>query len=223
MKKFNSLQFFQLIAFLIVTIISINLIIYFPNMPPAIKHLIGKYRVSVIDPEKKPNKRFLEWFNRDPERTIPNMDNIIVSPADGIVEKIFVKGKSKHIVIEMRYTDVHVQRVPVSGTLLKIYGGGREIEPGYNLLDYELDKMLPFQKITVFETEIGEITVRQITSFFAKRIEVFLTENQQYQIGTRLGRVLAGSTVVVELPADVEILVKEKDEVLGGETIIAQY
>ena len=90
-------------------------------------------------------------------------------------------------------------------------------------MDYELKKMMPFQKITTFETEIGIVRVRQITSFFAKRISVFLKEGQTYKIGTRLGNVLAGSTVVLEIPNKVTVTVKKNDEVLAGETIVARY
>jgi len=123
----------------------------------------------------------------------------------------------------MRYTDVHVQRVPITGKVLSIEGGGQELKKGFRVMDYELDKMMPFQKITTFETEIGIVRVRQITSFFAKRIRVFLKEGQTYTMGTRLGNVLAGSTVVLEVPDIVTVLVKKDQDVIGGETIVARY
>ena len=148
-KRKMTLFALQFAAFLFVSLIALNIIIYFPNLPTALSSYIGKYRVT-IDGSNKADKRFLKWFNRDPERNIPNKKNIIVSPADGVVEKVITKEKSKHIVIEMRYTDIHVQRIPISGKLVRIIGGGKELEKGYHVLDYELDKMLPFQKITVF-------------------------------------------------------------------------
>lgn len=221
-KKFLLLQW---ISFILITVISVSVVVYFPNLPTPLRHLIGGIRGNINADKKEFNvdERFLKWFNRDPERNIPSTKNIIISPADGVVEKVFEKTDSKHVVIEMRYTDVHVQRVPISGKVVEIYGGGKEFEEGYDLLDYELDKMLPFQKITIFQTEIGIVKVRQITSFFAKRIEVFLKIDQSYSIGERLGRVLAGSTVVIELPKMVKVIVKEKDVLIAGESIIANY
>lgn len=159
------------------------------------------------------DKRFLEWFNRDPERKIPTTSRVIVSPADGFVAALAEKEGTKHILIEMRYTDVHVQRVPMDGRVVRVEGEGKQLPAGYSIGDYTLEKMLPYQKWTVLETEIGNVIVRQITSTFAKRIEVFLHEGDVVRRGQRLGRVLAGSNVVLELPSFVSILVKEGQDV----------
>jgi phosphatidylserine decarboxylase len=127
------------------------------------------------------------------------------------------------VIIEMRYGDVHVQRIPMAGKVVEIKGGGKELEGEVDLSDYWSEKMLPFQKMTVFETEIGRVAVRQITSHFANRIEVWIEPGVAVERGQRLGRVLAGSTVVIEMPESVELLVSEEDEVKGGETVIARY
>jgi phosphatidylserine decarboxylase len=123
----------------------------------------------------------------------------------------------------MRYTDVHVQRVPLDGEVIEIEGGGEKIPKGTSPYKYASEKMLPYQKRTVFKTEIGSVAVRQITSLFASRIEVFVRIGEKVKRGQRLGRVLAGSTVVLELPMNIEILVSKNKEVIGGETIIARY
>ena len=122
----------------------------------------------------------------------------------------------------MRYTDVHVQRVPIDGVVLKILGEGKKL-PFKGIGDYMSEKMLPYQKVTVLKTEIGIVKVRQITSAFASRIQVFVKSGQQVKRGQRLGRVLAGSTVVLEVPETVTILVKKNQEVLAGESIIGKY
>jgi phosphatidylserine decarboxylase len=215
----------QLLLFLLISCIALGIIICFPNPPSYIRPLINTYRIKLVEqgPQQKIDQRFLAWFNRDPERHVPKEDNIIVSPADGVLEHIIKKEKSIHLVIEMRYTDIHVQRVPITGKLLSIDGGGEKLQEGFNVMDYQLDKMMPFQKITTFDTKIGIVKVHQITSFFAKRITVFLVKGHEYAIGERLGNVLAGSTVVLELPIHVKIVVKKNDELLGGETIVARY
>jgi len=216
----------QILAFLIVTAIAGTIILCFPNPPSAVRGWLNKYRIDLQDSNKAtkvPDRRFLEWFNRDPERHVPQEPRIVVAPADGFIQAVLKRNGYIHIVVEMRYTDVHVQRVPITGKVLSIEGGGQELRKGFRVMDYELDKMMPFQKITTFETEIGIVRVRQITSFFAKRIRVFLKEGQTYVIGTRLGNVLAGSTVVLEVPEVVTVLVKKDQDVIGGETIVARY
>ena len=215
----------QIVLFLLVTCVALGIIICFPNPPNCIRPLINNYRIQLQEetPQRKIDQRFLAWFNRDPDRIVPQENRIIVSPADGILEHVLNKGDYIHLIIEMRYTDIHVQRLPISGKLLSIDGGGEKLQDGFRVMDYQLDKMMPFQKITTFDTEIGVVKVHQITSFFAKRITVFLKEGQEYRIGERLGNVLAGSTVVLELPAHVKIVVKKNDELLAGETIVARY
>lgn len=222
MKNKNKLILVKLFAFIVSSVIALSILVYFPEYPPFIRPVLMKLQVEIPN-DSKMDPRFLKWFNRDPERVVPTQKNIIVSPADGVVELILSKGSSYHVVIEMRYTDVHVQRVPLTGRVIQITGGGEEFQEGFNILDYELDKMMPFQKITTMETVIGEIKIRQITSFFAKRIEVYLKVGDEYSIGERLGRVLAGSTVVLEVPGKVEILVNKHDIVTAGESIIGTY
>lgn len=61
-------------------------------------------------------------FFRDPERTVPNKSNIVVSPADGrvlfvkdVLDEKFINGKAKLVSIFMSPLNVHVNRIPISG------------------------------------------------------------------------------------------------------------
>lgn len=214
----------QIILFLLVTICSLTAGIYFPNLPPFLRSWFPKGSV-VLDKNADPkiDNRFLDWFNRDPEREIPTQPNIIVSPADGFITAIETYGASKHVVIEMRYTDVHVQRVPISGKVIHIEGEGQKLPKHFGIGDYTSDKMAPYQKVTTIESEIGVVKVRQITSYFAQRIQIFINIGDGVDRGQRLGRVLAGSTVVLEVPKEVSILITKNQDVTGGETIIGNY
>ena len=214
----------KLLLFILVTYFSINLIYYFPDLPPTFRLIIKKGVIKIgSDGASKVDKRFLKWFDRDPDRLIPGHPGLILSPADGVVQYIDIVEGKQHVVIEMRYTDVHVQRVPMAGDVIAIEGEGKKIPEGVSIRNYMTDKMLPYQKRTIFQTEIGQIAVRQITSFFASRIEVFVKIGEKVNRGQRLGRVLAGSTVVLEIPLNIKVLVSKNQEVIGGETIIAQY
>ncbi|KPJ69805.1 hypothetical protein AMJ44_02195 [candidate division WOR-1 bacterium DG_54_3] len=221
----HNLRVLQMCAFIMVTLIALVIGYSFPNLPPFVRALLPKGIKGIVQLSisEKLDPRFLEWFNRDPDRNIPTEPSIIVSPADGVVWQIKHNPKMKHILIEMRYTDVHVQRIPIDGQVICIEGEGKKLENNVLVKDYMLNKMMPFQKVTTLKTEIGIVRVRQITSFFAKRIQVYVKKGQKVKRGQRLGRVLAGSTIVLEVPKKVSILVKQNQEVVGGETIIAKY
>ena len=220
-KKFLGIKF---VVFCIISYFCFSFIYSFPDLPPVFRYMVRKGAIKLSHEENtKADAKFLKWFDRDPDRQIPSGTGLIVSPADGIVQYLdLVEGK-KHIVIEMRYTDVHIQRVPMEGEVIKIEGGGEKLPPGTSPYKYATEKMLPFQKRTTFKTEIGEISVRQITSVFASRIELYLKVGETVKRGQRLGRILAGSTIVLELPVNIKVLISKGEEVVGGETIIAKY
>lgn len=214
----------KLLLFILVTYFSINLIYYFPDLPPTFRLIIKKGVIKIGDNGgTKIDNRFLKWFDRDPDRQIPSDPGLILSPADGVVQYVNIVEGKQHVVIEMRYTDVHVQRIPMDGKVIEIEGGGEKLLEGVSPYKYTTEKMLPYQKRTSFNTEIGEIAVRQITSLFASRIEVFVKVGEKVKRGQRLGRVLAGSTVVLEIPLNIKVLVSKNQDVIGGETIIAKY
>jgi len=214
----------KLALFMLVTFFAYSLISSFPDLPPAFRKIIRKGGINIArQGNPKVDKRFLKWFDRDPDRNIPSESCVLLSPADGIVQYIDLLEGKQHIVIEMRYTDVHVQRIPIDGEVIRIEGGGEKLPAGTSPYKYATEKMLPYQKRTVFKTEIGEIAVRQITSLFASRIEVFIRVGEKVKKGQRLGRVLAGSTVVLEVPVNIKVLASKDQEVIGGETIIAKY
>lgn len=220
----KKLLILQLIVFIVFTGSVFYLASHFPNLPPMLRVILPKNTITISHGETdQPDKRFLEWFDRDPERKIPTNPSILVSPADGYVAAIIDNIDSKHVVIEMRYTDVHVQRFPMDGEIMKIEGEGKVLPADMVTTEYALSKMLPFQKVTTLSTDIGEIKIRQITSYFAKRIQVFAKEGDFVKRGQRLGRILAGSTIVIEMPGNVNIKVVMNQDVIGGETIIAGY
>jgi phosphatidylserine decarboxylase len=64
--------------------------------------------------------------------------------------------------------------------------------------------------------------VRLITSLAARRIETWVREGEEVARGQRIGRILLGSTVVLELPATVNLLVHTGDRVWAGQTVVAE-
>ena len=71
---------------------------------------------------------FLVNFFRDPERLTPPGGHLVTSPADGRVvaitddirEERFIKGPCRRVSIFMSPLDVHVNRIPIDGTVLEV-------------------------------------------------------------------------------------------------------
>ena len=218
--KINSKAKIAAAALLTVAILSI--LYYAPGIPPFLKPLMPlKYRWTndeIVEQikEKKVNKDFLAHFERDPERTVPREARIIVAPADGRVKVIRDVSDGNRIVIYMSVWDVHIQRVPLGGTVVDVVSSGHKDQEDFKCGDCP-------QNITRIDTEAGRITVKQVTSGLATKVQTYLTKGQGVEIGERLGYIFLGSHTVIDLPKAVGIQVKVGDRVVAGETIIAKY
>lgn len=167
------------------------------------------------------DRRFLAYFSRDPEREIPPGEQLL-APADGVVNDIFDKDGMTYVVIALSFWDVHVQRSPVAGTITGIR------RTGDSYMDWEWqdaaflrDKRCPVQAVIGIKTPFGAVEVRLITSYAARRINVYPCEGDTVARGQRLGNITFGSTVVMAVPSSAAILVEIGARVSAGETLVA--
>ena len=164
---------------------------------------------------------FLKYFYRDPER-IPPPGQEILAPADGLVTSAEVRNGIRYLVIALSFWDMHVQRSPISGRVARVESLGSEFVDGEGRgFAFLREKTCPVQKRLVLETHIGEMAVRLITSLAARRIETWVNEGQEIKRGQRIGRILLGSTVVLEMPIEPQIVVRTGERVRAGETPVA--
>lgn len=165
---------------------------------------------------------FLRYFNRDPERTPPPGDSVL-APADGLLTSADVRGGIRYLVIALSFWDMHVQRSPLSGAVTKVESHGEDFMDGEGReFAFLRDKLCPVQKRLLVATQAGDIAVRLITSVAARRIETWVREGETIERGQRIGRILLGSTVVLELPASANLLVRPGERVRAGETVVAE-
>jgi len=185
----------------------------------------------------------LKFFNRDPERHIPQ-GNLIVSPADGkIIHIIRIeengpvtidkgmfgqikalvsdmgKGPFTLISIFMNPAVVHVQRVPISGQVVKI-----RYRPGTLRMANTIRAINNERSETLIESSIGKIKVIQVAGMLARRIETWVHNNEYMITGQRLGRITLGSQVSLLIPNNEDIILKTArgKKVKAGVTIIAE-
>ncbi|HET7267495.1 MAG TPA: phosphatidylserine decarboxylase [Oleiagrimonas sp.] len=164
---------------------------------------------------------FVHHFYRDPERQ-PPAGTSMLAPADGLVTSADVRAGTRYLVIALSLWDMHVQRSPLCGKVQSVQSHGEDFMDGEGReFAFLRDKPCPVQTRVVIASQTVEVAVRLITSLAARRIETWVNEGDDILRGQRIGRILLGSTVVLELPASANLLVKVGDRVLAGETPVA--
>jgi len=168
-------------------------------------------------------------FFRDPERTVPAGDDLVVAAADGVVADIIeieedevLKKKCRRVGIFLSVFDVHVNKAPMAGKIIytKHYPG---TYPG-PYLDARHPECSKFNEALTwaFEGVKATLVVRQITGAIARRIVPWSQTGDTVVKGHRFGMIRFGSRTEVYLPLDAEVTVKVGDKVKGAETIIAR-
>jgi len=164
---------------------------------------------------------FLMWFFRDPSRRVPREPGLIVSPADGKVEDAewieTSAGSRVRVSIFLNVFDVHVNRVPVSGTVSLV-----EYREGAFLNALNAESAVHNEQ-TLITIDAGDYSVsfKQIAGVLARRIICNLSEGDQVVRGQRMGLIKFGSRTDVLLPASVTLRVKAGDRVKGGVSVLA--
>ncbi len=168
---------------------------------------------------------FSLYFFRDPDRTIPSDENAIVSPADGKVivvkrvkENAYLKAPATQVSIFMSVFDVHVNRIPMGGTVgyFKYYPG--KFLPAYR----EKASTDNEQTVIGIENDRAKILFKQIAGIIARRVVCNVREGFHVKRGERFGMVKFGSRADIFLPENVEVKVKLNQKVKGGESIIGE-
>ena len=165
---------------------------------------------------------FVTWFFRDPERRIPNEPNVIVSPADGKITEIVtenepINGKlCKRVTIFLSVFNVHINRVPIGGTIEDI-----RYNPGKFLAAFNPKASMDNeQNIILINNGRTHIFVKQIAGLIARRIVCWPKKGDYYESGQRYGLIRFGSRVDILLPENTKLSVACGDKVSGGKSII---
>lgn len=165
---------------------------------------------------------FTCYFFRDPERVVPLGDDILISPADGLITNISETkdGKKKYtkVSIFLSVFNVHIQRIPISGEIVKIdYFEGKFINATLDKASEENERL----KLTI-KSKANLIHVTQIAGLIARRIICNVKLKDNTNQGDRYGIIKFGSRVDIEFPDNFDLLVGVGQQCIGGETIIAQ-
>ena len=163
-------------------------------------------------------------FFRDPDRHTPEAKSGVISPADGtvvavkeVVEDKYIKGDAVQISIFMSPLNVHVNRIPISGTV-----GYYEYVQGKFFAAFE-DKASLDNEQTHIGIDNGRFKVlfKQIAGFIARRIVCRVKVGDTVTAGARFGMIKFGSRVDVFVPKNSDIKVVMGQKTVAGESVLA--
>jgi phosphatidylserine decarboxylase len=168
---------------------------------------------------------WVAYFFRDPERTGERGKHLVLAPADGKVvdmreidEPTFIQGRALRVSIFMNVFNVHVNRYPVSGTVLHVRRtAGRFLNAAGERASLENE-----QVSVGIEIDGTRLLVRQIAGLIARRIHNYSTEGQPVTQGDRMGVIRFGSRVDVFVPKGARPRVSVGDNTIAGTTVLAE-
>ncbi len=167
---------------------------------------------------------FVMYFFRNPERTVPQDEGAVISPADGrivqkrhVTEDKYIGGEAIKVSVFMNVFNVHVNRSQYKGKVIDV-----DYIPG-KFFNASLDKASEFNErnAVLMQTEEGKkLLFVQIAGLAAKRIVCYVKPGDSLERGERFGLIRFGSRVDVYFPTDADINVQIGDKVVAGETIL---
>ncbi len=167
---------------------------------------------------------FFAFFFRDPDRVVRAGPDDVVAPADGrilvagpAVEGAAPEGRWQQISIFLSPTDVHVNRVPVSGRVTHV-----AFTPGRFLPAYRHEAATQNERSEIWIDHGGQaIVARQVVGILARRVVCRLQPGAHVRAGDRYGIMKFGSRMDVFLPPSAVLRVEVGDMVRAGETLMA--
>jgi len=170
-------------------------------------------------------------FFRDPYREVPNDDNLLLSPADGLVTDIDIldswddfQGKVLRIGIFLNIFNVHINRVPCAVKIDKI-----TYKKGLYKNAISSDSTRVNESNNVLMTRLSspedKLLVRQISGAIARRIVCACIVGQEFSGGQKFGMIKFGSRTELYLPMreSAETEVKIGDKVKAGLSVLVRY
>ena len=183
---------------------------------------------------------FLLNFYRDPVRIAPPK-SVCVAPADGKIMSVVPISQFEHVIrkgimgkvkaniqrldkggkaisIFMSPLDVHVNRMPMDGTIVSV----THVRGPFGMAFHRERSWQNEHTHIVIQTDYGTVHLYQIAGFLARRIQTWVKPGQRVTKGERIGRIVLGSQVTIILPPTLTIAVTENQRVYAGQTIIAE-
>ena len=171
---------------------------------------------------------WMAYFFRDPPRVTPQGDDLVVSPADGVIQAITARRPPPElglgdaprtcISVFLNIFDVHVNRAPVGGRIARLaHHPGKFLNAAQDKASEDNER----QSLRI-ETSHGDVYgCVQIAGLIARRIVCAVREGEVVAAGQRIGLIRFGSRCDVYLPDGCAPLVAVGQRAIAGETVFA--
>jgi phosphatidylserine decarboxylase len=169
------------------------------------------------------------YFFRNPKRIVPIDDNLLISPSDGTVVSVSLESPCEDlgvgtaerymVCIFLSIFDVHVNRIPISGTIAKVL-----YRPG-SFVNASLSKASALNErntlVISLSGQENSVVLTQVAGMIARRIVCDVHEGEEVKKGSVFGMIRFGSRVEVWLPVGVTPLIVQGQKMIAGETVLA--
>lgn len=169
---------------------------------------------------------FLLFFFRNPEREHPleqEGQTSFLSPADGritvvaeVVEPYYMAGRARLVTIFLSPLDVHVNRTPIAGRVVKVEHRLGLFRPAYISNAPAVNE----RNYIAVENDKVRCLLVQIVGVLARRVVCWVKPGDLLERGERFGLMKFGSCMQVFMPVQTKAQVKVGDRVVAGETVI---
>jgi len=192
--------------------------------PAVLAGLVGYKKISIA---LGAAACFTGWFFRNPRRTIPRGDDLILASGDGQViaiqeefEPRYIKDQSIRVSIFLNIFDVHINRMPCAGRVVDIaYQPGQFINASDPHATVHNE-----QNALMIETPAKQkVLCVQVAGLIARRIVCWVQAGEEVPSGERFGLIRFGSRMDTFFPTKSRVRVRVGDRVKGGETILAEF
>jgi len=161
---------------------------------------------------------FCMYFFRDPKIKITQGEGLILSPCNGTVMEVIEEGEQKVIRVFLSIFSVHLQRSPVSGTVVDVTHKNGKFYAAWNPLAQSQNE----QNVITIQSEDGVYVVRQIAGLVARRCVSWVKSGDTLKIGDKIGMIKFSSQVDLHLPKTTVINLKPGDKTKAGITIMGK-
>jgi phosphatidylserine decarboxylase len=160
---------------------------------------------------------FCVFFFRDPKITVTQGEGIVLSPCNGTVMEVLDEGGEKVVRVFLSIFSVHLQRSPVSGTVVDVKHRDGKFFAAWNPRAQAENE----QNVIIIQGADGVYTVRQIAGFLARRCVSWVRAGDVLRAGDKIGMIKFSSQVDIHLPETAVIKVKPGDKTKAGITVTA--
>jgi phosphatidylserine decarboxylase len=164
---------------------------------------------------------FCMFFFRDPKIEITQGEGLILSPCNGTVMELAEEGDEKVIRVFLSIFSVHLQRSPISGTVVDVTHKDGKFFAAWNpRAQAENEQNIFTIQSDGTSGDDGVYVVRQIAGFLARRCVSWVKPGDTLKAGDKIGMIKFSSQVDLHLPKSVTISVKPGDKTRAGITVM---